>query len=172
MFDKLPYLEPIEDFNDLIGLLTNAPKFQERLKLLEERQKLLNSSLERFSAIENIEALMGKARAELADAKRLKADADEYAKVISDKTDKAYAETTEKLQKEWATVEAQRQALATLAAKHAARDIELARREKDAGVAVANAMRLMEDAKQLEARADNKQKEFEEKAARLKAVLG
>lgn len=80
---QLPYLPENESLTALVDLIANPQKFKERVKTLEDIQGIINGAIGDHNRIAKLDDLLAGAEAKVAEAGRIKADADKY---VVDKT--------------------------------------------------------------------------------------
>lgn len=154
---QIPHIPSLENVSDLLNILGNKTKFGERLTLLNEAQETLNKSLDRFKDISDIEEAKNQAASLVAGARRVKEDADKYAKEKRDEADKeaesilakAQAKNVESLDREKA-VSAREANVAFREAAVDAREKELEKREKQAEADLERAAALARQAQALQ----------------------
>ena len=84
---QIPYVKQLENVSEVLDLVGNSKEYQARMKAMFDLEAMINSRLDRFKEVGEIEQVKQNAAGLLADARGVKAEADKYAKDTREKAD-------------------------------------------------------------------------------------
>ena len=168
----IPSIPENESLTDLLDLVSSSDKFKERVQQLKDLQDVINKDLGDRSRIAKLDGLTQLAASKLAEASRVKSDADAYGKSERDRADAYVAKEFEYLNKSKAEIEARfrlvagrEHKMAELEASLALAQTTLAENQKEAAALMVQAKNLMDEAVK-------KQSQYETKLSQLKQLAG
>ena len=168
--NKAAHIPTNETASELLNLLTDPPKYAERLKLLDDRLKMINEAAARFDSYADIERFKSDAEFQAAEATR-KA---ETAKAELEESRKAAAKAHEDAKRYNITVRAneerRKKELDVRQEALDAKEHELLRREQEAKAAMESADKNEQYCKEMLAEAHAIKAEYEGRLEKIRAA--
>ena len=169
---EIPYIKQIESVSELLDLVGNSKDYQARMKAMFDQEARINARLDRFKEVGEIEQIKQNAAGLLADAKGVKADADNYSTEVKGEADKDAERILAAAKDKMDELVAREAALAERESKVVVRGVEQDAKEKELEKREQQAEADLDRAAKLARQAQALQDKLTVKLGQLQSIAG